>query len=492
MFGYNPFLWKGYYMDTETGYYYVSGRYYDSITGTFIDADDAENIAGGSLDRNAITTGNYLVITPYAFDVFTVDELMPDITYNPNLSFWEKYKTQIVACIMFIVGAVLCCFGVLSLGIPLMFGGASMALQYTLLKRFPEYDREINGAFKIINGVFTIVSGASAIATGIELFCCRKIGQAVVGALCVATGLLSVGFGMNEAMSGATGKNVIQEWMGGNETLYYGAYLFVNIATVTATAAGRAVMACFIAGTQVVTKDGNKNIEDIQVGDEVLAYDEATGKQEYKKVVRLFRNTTDAWWHIHVNGEEIVCTGGHPFYVPDFGKFIPAKELHAGTKLLLSSGECVTIEKIEVEQLETPETTYNFEVEDFHTYYVTDSEVLVHNKCPEDDDAIIAEIKRIASKYDNLKCVECANEIETYLKSKGLHGARVEVLSKSGYIVSDFYGGNKAISLNGYHVGIKYGGLVYDNIHKTGIEYVLWKSDFFSPKGVYFPKPKKF
>ena len=44
-----------------------------------------------------------------------------------------------------------------------------------------------------------------------------------------------------------------------------------------------------------------------------------------------------------------------------------------------SNGICAIIEKIEVEQLATPETTYNFEVEDFHTYYVSESNVLVHN-----------------------------------------------------------------------------------------------------------------
>ena len=49
--------------------------------------------------------------------------------------------------------------------------------------------------------------------------------------------------------------------------------------------------------------------------------------------------------------------------------------------MLLSSGVCAIIEAIQVEQLATPETTYNFEVEDFHTYYVTDSKVLVHNIC---------------------------------------------------------------------------------------------------------------
>ena len=61
--------------------------------------------------------------------------------------------------------------------------------------------------------------------------------------------------------------------------------------------------------------------------------------------------------------------------------FVEAKDLKISDKLLLSSGKCVTIEKLEVETLEQAETTYNFEVADFHTYYVSESNVLVHNKC---------------------------------------------------------------------------------------------------------------
>ena len=47
----------------------------------------------------------------------------------------------------------------------------------------------------------------------------------------------------------------------------------------------------------------------------MLAYDEETGEQAYKPVTRLFRNTTEAWYHVRVNDEEIICTGGHPFYI---------------------------------------------------------------------------------------------------------------------------------------------------------------------------------
>ena len=48
---------------------------------------------------------------------------------------------------------------------------------------------------------------------------------------------------------------------------------------------------------------------------------------------------------------------------------------------MLSDGSCAIIEEIQVEKLSAPETTYNFEVADYHTYYVSDSKVLVHNDC---------------------------------------------------------------------------------------------------------------
>ena len=155
---------------------------------------------------------------------------------------------------------------------------------------------------------------------------------------------------------------------------------------------------CFAAGTLVATRAGLKPIEDIEVGDEVLAYDEETGEQAYKPVVQLFRNETKEWYHVRVNDEEIICTGGHPFYILNAeasrksvlyegtktdtkGKWITAKELKVSDQVLLSDGSCAIIEEIQVEQLSAPETTYNFEVADFHTYYVSDSKVLVHNKC---------------------------------------------------------------------------------------------------------------
>ena len=159
---------------------------------------------------------------------------------------------------------------------------------------------------------------------------------------------------------------------------------------------------CFKEGTLVATEDGLKPIEEIKVGDKVLAYDEATGEQAYKPVLQLFRNKTEEWCEVfvEVNGktEIITSTPGHKYYLPnntenrEIGlqqehesyitlseKWVSACKLKAGDKVLLSDGKYGIVKSVKIHALKTPETTYNFEVEDFHTYYVGEDSVCVHN-----------------------------------------------------------------------------------------------------------------
>ena len=207
-----------------------------------------------------------------------------------------------------------------------------------------------------------------------------------------------------------------------------------NIAAVAVNVVG--VKQCFKEGTLVacLDEDGNETqlpIESVAVGTLVLAYDEATGEKAYKPVVQLFRNETKEWYHIFVNGEEIICTGGHPFYVANLDKFIPAKELKISDKLLLSNGKTVIIDSIEIKTLATPETTYNFEVADFHTYYVTDSNILVHNMCNKELNAYKKEILsnndvHLNSKEDALELINkkfsgFAQEIAGKRSAQGWH-----------------------------------------------------------------------
>lgn len=137
---------------------------------------------------------------------------------------------------------------------------------------------------------------------------------------------------------------------------------------------------CFIAGTLVAAQDENIPIEEIQAGDYVWAWDEATGDTGLKKVVETYVSETEELIHLTVNGEKITCTPGHPFYSPVKG-WTDAVHLRAGDVLVLLNGEYVVVEWVQHELLENPVRVYNFQVQDYHTYYVTSSAILSHNEC---------------------------------------------------------------------------------------------------------------
>ena len=49
---YNPFRYRGYYYDTETQFYYLQSRYYDPVTGRFLNADSYINANGDLIGFN--------------------------------------------------------------------------------------------------------------------------------------------------------------------------------------------------------------------------------------------------------------------------------------------------------------------------------------------------------------------------------------------------------------------------------------------------------
>ena len=114
------------------------------------------------------------------------------------------------------------------------------------------------------------------------------------------------------------------------------------------------------------------------------------------------------WTGITVNGEEIVSTPGHKYYLPfnkrkrEVGevheqagyaelseKWVSACDLKAGDRVLLADVNPLTgkpkygiIQKVRSITYDEPQTTHNFEVQDYHTYYVGEQSVCVHNKAP--------------------------------------------------------------------------------------------------------------
>ncbi|EQA78886.1 intein N-terminal splicing domain protein [Leptospira alstonii serovar Pingchang str. 80-412] len=136
---------------------------------------------------------------------------------------------------------------------------------------------------------------------------------------------------------------------------------------------------CFVAGTLVLTSKGLKPIETVQTGDEVLAFNPETKDQSLKRVVRLFRNENSELLRINF-GEyvEVVTTSNHRFFTKNRG-FVLAGELTLKDVLFDKSGETVGINSIVKEIHKEKVAVFNFEVEDYHTYYATESCILVHN-----------------------------------------------------------------------------------------------------------------
>lgn len=151
-----------------------------------------------------------------------------------------------------------------------------------------------------------------------------------------------------------------------------------ELATLGRLKAGKLLKACncFTAGTKVLTDEGEKPIEEIEVGDKVLAKSDETGEVAYKEVVGLFQKQTDEIYKVYIGDEVIEATAEHPFWLDGKG-WTEVKDLKVGDLLVTSGGATLAIDKIKKEPREA--TVYNFEVADFHSYFVSNLGIWVHN-----------------------------------------------------------------------------------------------------------------
>ncbi|MEU6352234.1 RHS repeat-associated core domain-containing protein [Streptomyces sp. NPDC047072] len=165
-----------------------------------------------------------------------------------------------------------------------------------------------------------------------------------------------------------------------------------------AEAAEDAVEACtvkkpnsFTPGTLVLMADGTtKKIEDVDIGDKVLATDPETGQTKTETVTaeikgtglkHLVKVTIDTDGDKGDKTASVTATDGHPFWVPELGEWIDATDLTSGDWLRTSAGVRVQITAVERWTALTA-TVHNLTVSELHTYYVMagSAPVLVHNQ----------------------------------------------------------------------------------------------------------------
>ena len=136
---------------------------------------------------------------------------------------------------------------------------------------------------------------------------------------------------------------------------------------------------CFTEDTLVLTDSGARRISEITVGDLVYAYDENTSTYDYRPVTQVNVNQANDIVRVQVDDEVIECTPTHPFMTEQ--GWVPAADLLKGNHVLSTNNEYRTITAIESICYDAPVSTYTLCVDEYHSFLVGNTGVVVHNKC---------------------------------------------------------------------------------------------------------------
>ena len=141
---------------------------------------------------------------------------------------------------------------------------------------------------------------------------------------------------------------------------------------------------CFEEGTLVHTINGLVPIERLEIGDKVLAWNEKTRIQDYKRVVATVIAVRKDLVKIYLDSkmkEPLIASTNHKFYVKDKG-WVEASVLTPTDILVDKRKNLIKIRKLETVILNEEVRVYNIEVEDLHTYFVGRTGILTHNPFP--------------------------------------------------------------------------------------------------------------
>ena len=196
----------------------------------------------------------------------------------------------------------------------------------------------------------------------------------------------SVSMAIKGAAFGAATKAIIRAIKSGGdvEEALYGAlegsadgYMWGAI--YGATTGGFKSKYCFTEDTPMLTSCGLRRISEINEGDSVYAYDENTGVYAYKPVTQLGLGEASETVRVHVDGEVIKCTSTHPF-LTDCG-WVQASDLKEGNRVLSENNSYRVITAIDKISYDAPILTYTLCVDEYHSFLVGNSGLVVHNKC---------------------------------------------------------------------------------------------------------------
>lgn len=130
-------------------------------------------------------------------------------------------------------------------------------------------------------------------------------------------------------------------------------------------------------GTWIWTRRGQVAVENVLPGDYVLAQDPRTGELAYKVVLTIATPRQMTVNKVELNETELYCAPGHVVWVAGTGwqrvsKLTPGQSLHGAT----------TFRQVSQVDAAFEIGSYDLVVEDFHTFFVGEQGMLVHDATP--------------------------------------------------------------------------------------------------------------
>ena len=340
----NSYLYCGEQLDSTTGLYYLRARYMNPATGTFISMDTYQGtlFEPATLHKYLYANANPVMnVDPTGY--FTLAELNVSQAINDTLEKWNdswairtyhhlKSKLELINNCLVVYDTI---------------------RQATLWLTDPDAS-----AMDVLFGI------AGGIISGVFLkrMCDIKNIGPVISKIALLGGYASQVKAIENAITNEQWDQVITQTF----------HLTLSILALSDN--------CFTGETLVATEDGQKRIDEIEVGDKVWAYDIFTGETALKEVTKVYVHEVDEILHLYTSCGDIDTTTNHPFYVIERG-WVAAGDLVEGDEIYLLDGTVAYVTGSELEQLSETIKVYNLEIQDFHTYFVGDTSILVHNRC---------------------------------------------------------------------------------------------------------------
>ncbi len=330
----NDFLFYGEQYDANTGFYYLRARYMNPSTGTFITMDAYQ----GS------------IFDPVSLHKYLYADANPIMNSDPT-GYFTLSEMNVSMGIQGILA---------NIAQPnIKFALNILDFMITVVDTSVQISRMLQGG-KSAEEIFSALSRGAISGLFLNKMCMIKGIGPTLSKIVITFGFINQYKSIEQAFQeGDTALGTLRTL----QIMIMGSSLYES---------------CFTGETLVSVEDGQKRIDEVQVGDYVWAYNIESEELELKKVTRVYEKETTKLLHLYTSTGIIDTTSNHPFYVIGKG-WVAAGDIEIGDEIYTLDGSITIVLKWEYEQLSESITVYNLEVEDFNSYFVGSRGVLVHN-----------------------------------------------------------------------------------------------------------------